>query len=87
MSTIRFLIFVLAFTEGVDYSNAQPAPKPLFDDPVSHGGPGRNKEKPAAKNSFDDKCSVIQLAALNYANEKITCDRDEPVIIHLKPNK
>jgi hypothetical protein len=49
--------------------------------------PGRNKDKPAAKNSFDDKRSVIQLAALNYANEEITCDRDEPVTIHLKSNK
>jgi hypothetical protein len=45
--------------------------------------PGRRKDKPAPKNSFDDKRSVIQLAELKYVDGKITCDRDEPVIINL----
>jgi len=49
--------------------------------------PGRRKDKPAARNSFGDKRSVIQLAELKYNNEGITCNRDEPVIIHLEPNK
>ena len=46
--------------------------------------PGRRKDKPAAKNSFDDKRSVIQLAELKYANGEIRCDRDEAVTIKLK---
>ncbi len=41
--------------------------------------PGRRKDNPAAKNSFEDKRSVIQLAELHYANGEIACDRDEPV--------
>jgi beta-xylosidase len=48
--------------------------------------PGRRKEMPALKNSFDDKRSVIQLAELHYANGEITCDRDEPITIQLKAN-
>lgn len=46
--------------------------------------PGRNKIKPATKNSFEDKRSVIQLAELKYENGVITCDRDEPVTQTLK---
>jgi predicted GH43/DUF377 family glycosyl hydrolase len=46
--------------------------------------PGRRKDKPAVKNSFDDKRSVIQLAELKYNNGEIACDRDKPVTIHLK---
>ena len=46
--------------------------------------PGRQKDKPAVRNSFDDKRSVIQLAELHYNNGEITCDRDEPVSIHFK---
>lgn len=46
--------------------------------------PGRRKDKPAARGSFDDKRSVIQLAELKYANGEITCDRDESVTIKLK---
>jgi hypothetical protein len=42
--------------------------------------PGRSKANPAAKGSFDDKRSVIQIAELHYANGEITCDRDEPVV-------
>lgn len=46
--------------------------------------PGRWKDKPAARNSYNDKRSVIQLAELHYNNGEITCDRDEPVVIKLK---
>ena len=46
--------------------------------------PGRRKDNPAAKNSFDDKRSVIQLAELKYVNGEIVCDRDRPVSIKLK---
>lgn len=56
------------------------APKPLFDDPIYYYAavndgkafifyithPGRTKGKPAARNSFDDKRSVVQLAELQY---------------------
>ena len=48
--------------------------------------PGRRKDKPAAKNSFDDKRSVIQLAELHYTNGEISCDRDEPAKIRLTTN-
>ncbi|HEY6503067.1 MAG TPA: family 43 glycosylhydrolase [Chitinophagaceae bacterium] len=46
--------------------------------------PGRRKDKPASRGSFDDKRSVIQLAELHYINGEITCDRDAPVMISLK---
>ncbi|HET6995111.1 MAG TPA: family 43 glycosylhydrolase [Chitinophagaceae bacterium] len=46
--------------------------------------PGRRKDKPASKNSFEDKRSVIQLAELTFNNGKINCDRDNPVTINLK---
>ena len=55
--------------------------------------PGRRKDNPATKNSFDDKRSVIQLAELKYSNARpddpvgrgeITCDRNEEVTIKLK---
>jgi len=46
--------------------------------------PGRRKDKPAAKGSFDDKRSVIQLAELKLVNGEIVCDRDEPVNIKLQ---
>lgn len=45
--------------------------------------PGRRKDKPAPKNSFDDKRSVIQVAELKYIAGEITCDRDEAVQIKL----
>ena len=48
--------------------------------------PGRRKDKPAAKNSFDGKRSVIQLAELKYVNGEIICDRDEAVSVQLKRN-
>jgi len=41
--------------------------------------PGRSKANPAARGSFDDKRSAIQLAELHYINGEITCDRDESV--------
>lgn len=46
--------------------------------------PGRSKANPAARGSFDDKRSVIQLAELKYVNGEIICDRDEAVTIKLK---
>jgi len=46
--------------------------------------PGRRKDKPAAKGSFDDKRSVIQLAELEYKDGQIICDRDKPVKLKLK---
>jgi beta-xylosidase len=49
--------------------------------------PGRRKDNPAPRNSFDDKRSVIQLAELKYNNGEITCDRNEPVKIRLKKPK
>ncbi len=49
--------------------------------------PGRSKASPALKGSFDDKRSVIQLAALKYVNGEIICDRDEQVNIKLQKNK
>ncbi len=44
--------------------------------------PGRRKDNPAPRNSFEDKRTVIQLAELHYLNGIITCDRDEPVHIN-----
>jgi beta-xylosidase len=49
--------------------------------------PGRRKDKPAAKGSFDDKRSVIQLAELKYVNSEIVCDRDETLKIKLMNGK
>ncbi|HLG38606.1 MAG TPA: family 43 glycosylhydrolase [Chitinophagaceae bacterium] len=46
--------------------------------------PGRRKDRPAVKNAFDDKRSVIQLAELKFNNEEVTCNRDEPVTIQLE---
>jgi Glycosyl hydrolases family 43 len=49
--------------------------------------PGRRKDTPAARGSFNDKRSVIQLAELKYVNGEIICDRDEQVNIKLQKNK
>jgi hypothetical protein len=49
--------------------------------------PGRRKDKPVARNSFDDKRSVIQVAELKYTNGEISCDRNEDITIRLKPGK
>ncbi|WP_008584709.1 family 43 glycosylhydrolase [Niabella soli] len=46
--------------------------------------PGRSKDHPAAKGSFDDKRSVLQLAELHYENGTITCDRDEELAVKWK---
>lgn len=47
--------------------------------------PGRRKDQPAPRGSFDDKRSVIQIVELHYVNGEIVCDRDEPVSVKLKP--
>ncbi len=46
--------------------------------------PGRRKDQPAAKGSFDDKRSVIQVAELEYKDGQIVCDRDKPLRLKLK---
>jgi hypothetical protein len=46
--------------------------------------PGRIKDKPAKRNSFEENRSVIQLAELMYTNGEMTCDRDQSVSINLK---
>jgi hypothetical protein len=46
--------------------------------------PGRSKANPAARGSFDDKRSVIQVAELKYVKDEIVCDRDEPLTFRLK---
>jgi beta-xylosidase len=46
--------------------------------------PGRRKDKPAAPGSYDDRRTLIQLAELHLENGEITCNRNEPVSIHLK---
>ena len=46
--------------------------------------PGRQKDKPAARGSFDDKRSVIQLTELEYKNDTVNCNRDKPVKTRLK---
>ena len=46
--------------------------------------PGRRKDNPAARGSFDDKRSVIQVAELEYKDGQIICDRDKPVKIKLQ---
>ncbi|WP_346238812.1 family 43 glycosylhydrolase [Niabella insulamsoli] len=46
--------------------------------------PGRNSIQPAARGSFEEKRSVIQVAALVYDDGDIYCDRDQPVLIKLK---
>jgi Glycosyl hydrolases family 43 len=45
--------------------------------------PGRSKVNPAAKGSFDDKRSVVQIAELFYVNGEIVCDRDQPAFTRL----
>jgi hypothetical protein len=48
--------------------------------------PGRRKDNPAARNSFDDKRSVIQVVELHYNNGMITCDRNLPTHVNLATN-
>ncbi|MDN5288505.1 MAG: glycosyl hydrolase [Mucilaginibacter sp.] len=45
--------------------------------------PGRTMDKPAVRGSFESKRSVIQLTELHYHDGVVTCNRDEPVNIHL----
>jgi hypothetical protein len=49
--------------------------------------PGRSKANPAAKGSFDDKRSVIQVAELKFVNGEIVCDRNEPIKFKLGRSK
>ncbi|ALJ01107.1 glycosyl hydrolase [Rufibacter tibetensis] len=49
--------------------------------------PGRAKANPAPATSVAAKRSVIQLVELEYQNGKLTCDRDKPTYINLKPGK
>jgi sucrose-6-phosphate hydrolase SacC (GH32 family) len=49
--------------------------------------PGRTKQNTARPNSVDAKRSVIQLVELKYSNGELTCNRNEPTYIKLKPNK
>ncbi len=46
--------------------------------------PGRTKINPAAKESFNFKRSVIQIAELKIVNNEIVCDRDEKIEFKLK---
>jgi hypothetical protein len=46
--------------------------------------PGRIPGKRAA-NEYENRRSSLQVAELKYTDGQITCDRDEPVFIHLTP--
>lgn len=46
--------------------------------------PGRSKANPAARGSFDEKRSVIQLAELKYENGEVVCNRDTLLNLKLK---
>jgi sucrose-6-phosphate hydrolase SacC (GH32 family) len=46
--------------------------------------PSRIKENPAAKGSFEEKRSVIQVAELHLVNNEVVCDRDEQLRFRLK---
>lgn len=46
--------------------------------------PGRVKDNPSPRHSFNDKRSVIQVAELQYVNDEIICNRDQPVKLKLK---
>jgi hypothetical protein len=46
--------------------------------------PGRRKDQPAPKGSFDDKRSVIQVAELEYKDGEIVCDRDKELRFKLE---
>ncbi|MBC7946305.1 MAG: family 43 glycosylhydrolase [Chitinophagaceae bacterium] len=45
--------------------------------------PGRRKDAPAKRNSFEDKRSVIQVAELRYEGGEVKCDRDERIVVRL----
>lgn len=49
--------------------------------------PGRTKMNPARANSAEAKRSVIQVVELKYQNGELSCNRNEPTFINLKPNK
>ncbi|HEV8284183.1 MAG TPA: family 43 glycosylhydrolase [Chitinophagaceae bacterium] len=46
--------------------------------------PGRRKENPAARGSFEERRSVIQLVELEYKDGELVCNRNKPVHINLK---
>jgi hypothetical protein len=46
--------------------------------------PGRTKENPAPRGSFEEKRSVIQVAELHLVNNEVVCDRDEQLRFRLK---
>ncbi|ADY54257.1 Glycosyl hydrolase family 32 domain protein [Pseudopedobacter saltans DSM 12145] len=48
--------------------------------------PGKTPEN-KGKDGHEQRRSVIQLAELKYEDGKLSCDRDQPVYIQLKPNK
>jgi len=49
--------------------------------------PGRTKINPARPNSFEAKRSVIQVVELKYNSGELSCDRNQPTFINLKPEK
>ncbi len=49
--------------------------------------PGRTKQNPAEKKSFEFKRSVIQVAELKYVDNEIVCDRDEKIKFKLSKRK
>jgi Glycosyl hydrolases family 43 len=46
--------------------------------------PGRIKNNPAARGSFEEKRSVIQLGELEYSADVLNCNRDKHIVIKLK---
>jgi hypothetical protein len=47
--------------------------------------PGRNKANPDSANGVDAKRSVIQIVELEFKYGNLTCDRNKPTSIKLKP--
>jgi len=48
--------------------------------------PGRIKNNPAPKGSYEEKRSVIQVAELHLVNNEVVCNRDEKLSFRLKVN-
>ena len=49
--------------------------------------PGRAAANPAPAQSVEARRSLIHVAELEYKNGMITCDRDKPVYVQLKPSR
>lgn len=47
--------------------------------------PGRTRQNPAKPGSLEAKRSVIQVVELMYNQGELTCDRNQPTIVNLKP--